>query len=183
MSLCFPGGSDGKESAYNAEDPGSRSPEKGNSNPLQYFLPMDWGAWKAILGGKESDMTEPLILFIDNVKGFCCILFCFIFLWYWCFQTRRDKEWPVRETHLCESSEQEEWFGHTQKEGGWSRYFKAQKLIGVTELVGFVTQSCRTLCDPMGCSPPGSSVHGDYPGKNTKVGCRALLRGIFPTQG
>ena len=21
-------------------------------------------------------------------------------------------------------------------------------------------QSCRTLCDPMGCSPPGSSVHG-----------------------
>ena len=23
-----------------------------------------------------------------------------------------------------------------------------------------VTQSCLTLCDPMGCSPPGSSVHG-----------------------
>ena len=23
-----------------------------------------------------------------------------------------------------------------------------------------VTQSCPTLCDPMGCSPPGSSVHG-----------------------
>ena len=23
-----------------------------------------------------------------------------------------------------------------------------------------VTQSCRTLCDPMDCSPPGSSVHG-----------------------
>ena len=22
-------------------------------------------------------------------------------------------------------------------------------------------QSCPTLCDPMGCSPPGSSVHGD----------------------
>ena len=24
----------------------------------------------------------------------------------------------------------------------------------------FVTQSCLTLCDPMDCSPPGSSVHG-----------------------
>ena len=40
----------------------------------------------------------------------------------------------------------------------------------------------RLFCDPMGCSPPGSSVHGDSPGKNTRVGCRALLQGIFPTQ-
>ena len=39
------------------------------------------------------------------------------------------------------------------------------------------------LCDPMGCSPPGSSVHGDSQGKNTRVGCHALLQGIFPTQG
>ena len=40
-----------------------------------------------------------------------------------------------------------------------------------------------TLCDPMDCSPPGSSVHGDSPGKNTGVGCHALLQGIFLTQG
>ena len=33
------------------------------------------------------------------------------------------------------------------------------------------------------CSPPGSPVHGDFPGKNTGVGCHALLQGIFPTQG
>ena len=32
-------------------------------------------------------------------------------------------------------------------------------------------------------SPPGSSVHGDSPGKNSGVGCHALLQGIFPTQG
>ena len=42
---------------------------------------------------------------------------------------------------------------------------------------------CPTLCDPLDCSPPGSSVHGDSPGKNTGVGCHALLQGIFPTQG
>ena len=30
---------------------------------------------------------------------------------------------------------------------------------------------------------PGSSVHEDSPGKNTKVDCYALLQGIFPTQG
>ena len=33
------------------------------------------------------------------------------------------------------------------------------------------------------CSPPGSSVHGDSPGKNTGVGSLSLLQGIFPTQG
>ena len=49
----FPGGSDDKASAYNAEDPASipgsgRSPGEGNSNPLQYSClenPMDRGAW------------------------------------------------------------------------------------------------------------------------------------------
>jgi len=46
-----------------------------------------------------------------------------------------------------------------------------------------VTQWWPTLCDPMDCSMPGSSVHEDSPGKNTGVGCHALLQGIFPTQG
>ena len=35
----------------------------------------------------------------------------------------------------------------------------------------------------MDCSPPGSSLHGDSPDKNTGVGGHALLQGIFPTQG
>jgi len=50
--LDFPGGSDGKVSAYNAGDPGSipgsgRSPGEGNGTPLQYSClenPMDRGA-------------------------------------------------------------------------------------------------------------------------------------------
>ena len=44
-------------------------------------------------------------------------------------------------------------------------------------------QSCLTLCDPRDCSPPGSSVHGDSPGKDTEVSGHVLLQGIFPTQG
>ena len=44
-------------------------------------------------------------------------------------------------------------------------------------------QSCLTLCDAVDCSPPGSSVHGIFLGKNTGVGCHALLQGIFQTQG
>ena len=43
-------------------------------------------------------------------------------------------------------------------------------------------QLCLILCDPMDCSLPGSSVNGDSPGKNTGVGCHALLQRIFPTQ-
>ena len=46
-----------------------------------------------------------------------------------------------------------------------------------------VAQLCPTLCDPMYCSPPGSSVHGDSPGKNIGVDCHTLLQRIFPTQG
>ena len=35
----------------------------------------------------------------------------------------------------------------------------------------------------MDCSPPGSSVHGIFPGESTGVGCHILLQGIFLTQG
>ena len=34
-------------------------------------------------------------------------------------------------------------------------------------------QLCPTLCNPMDCSPPGSSVHGTFPGKNTGMGCHS----------
>ena len=46
-----------------------------------------------------------------------------------------------------------------------------------------VAQPRLILCDPVDCSPPGSSVHGNSPGKNTGVGCHALLQAIFLTQG
>ena len=47
----------------------------------------------------------------------------------------------------------------------------------------WAAQSCQTLCNPMDCSLPDSSVHGNSPGKNTGVGCHDLLQGIFLTQG
>ena len=40
-----------------------------------------------------------------------------------------------------------------------------------------VAKSCLTLCNPTDCSPPGSSGHGDSPGKNTAVGCLPSSRG------
>ena len=49
--------------------------------------------------------------------------------------------------------------------------------------VCLVAQSCPTFCYPMDCSPPGSSVCRDSPGRNTGVDYHALLQGILPTQG
>ena len=34
----------------------------------------------------------------------------------------------------------------------------------------------------MDCSLPDFSIHGNFPGKNTGVGCH-FLQGLFPTQG
>ena len=45
-------------------------------------------------------------------------------------------------------------------------------------------QSCVTLCDPMDCSPPGSSVHGILQARKLEwVVIHSLLQGIFPTPG
>ena len=49
--------------------------------------------------------------------------------------------------------------------------------------VCLVAQSCPTLCNPMDCSLPGSSVHEDSPGKNTGLGCHDLLQGNLPNPG
>ena len=64
--ICFPDGSDSKESACNAGGLGSipglgRSPGKGNDNPLQYFCPensMDRGAWWATVHGVTKSRTQ-----------------------------------------------------------------------------------------------------------------------------
>ena len=64
-NVCFPGGSDGKESACNAGNlgliPGSgRSPREGNGNPLQYSClenPKDRGAWQATVHGVTKSQT------------------------------------------------------------------------------------------------------------------------------
>ena len=43
------------------------------------------------------------------------------------------------------------------------------------------TQSCPTLCDPMDCSPLGSSVHGILQARILEW-IHSLLHGIFPTR-
>ena len=45
------------------------------------------------------------------------------------------------------------------------------------------TQSHLIICDPLDCSPPGSTVHGISSGKNTRISCNFFFQGTFPTQG
>ena len=76
----FPGGSDGKASAYNVGDLGSipglgGSPGEGNGNSLQYSClenPMDRGSWQAPVRGvvkswtRLSDFTSLSSLALTN---------------------------------------------------------------------------------------------------------------------
>ena len=74
------------------------------------------------------------------------------------------------------------WCVHSTSIFCWLLCLKSSQGIGKGLKVS-VAQLCPALCHPMGCSPPGSSVHGDSPGKNTGVDCHSLLQGIFPIQG
>ena len=65
FSCGFPGGSDGKDSAYNARNPGlipgsGRFPREGNGNPFQYTClenPMDREGWQATVHGVAKSWT------------------------------------------------------------------------------------------------------------------------------
>ena len=73
----FPGGSEGKASAYNAGDPGlipksGRFPGEGNGNPLQGSClenPMDRGAWQATIHMIARSQTSLLAQTVKNLSA------------------------------------------------------------------------------------------------------------------
>ena len=88
--------------------------------------------------------------------------------------------WEVSHSHKC--------LLHTNNFSSiWLLNYRILKFLGLEPLtfvyfsaVHMLSRFCHVrLCNPMDCSPPGSSVHEDSPG----VGCHALLQGIFPIQG
>ena len=47
--------------------------------------------------------------------------------------------------------------------------FISTVLLGPTcAVLGLLARSCPALCDPVDCSPPGTSIHGASPGKNAR---------------
>ena len=64
------------------------------------------------------------------------------------------------------------------------KHFKKLKIFSHNQYVlCSVAQLYMILFDPIDCSPPSSSVHGDSPDKNTEVGCHALFQGDLPNPG
>ena len=62
-------------------------------------------------------------------------------------------------------------------------FYRHRVLLPAQDQTGWITELIHVcMCMLSRFSPPGSSVHGILH-KNTGVGCRALLQGIFPTQG
>ena len=120
-----------------------------------------------LLNHRRQKMTWVTVIFLGSTPGIqgrswlffedCLFLFLFIF-----------SNWSIIALQCC---------------------------VGLCCRTPSISQVCRVLCCALSCSvvsfatpwavcsPPGSSVHGDSPGKNTGVGCHALLQGIFPTQG
>ena len=152
----FPGGSDGKASAYNAGDLGSipgsgRCSGEGNGNPLLVLLPGKSHGWRSVVGYspwgcKESDTTEQFhflsLQVLDAAAAAKSLQSC---------PTLCDphRQQPTRLHHPWDSP---------GKNTGVGCHFLLQcmKVKSESEIV----QSCLTLCDPMDCSPPGSSVLG-----------------------
>ena len=59
---------------------------------------------------------------------------------------------------------------------------RATKFWTVESRMCSAAQSWPTLCNPIECSLARLLRPWDSPGKNTGVGCHALLQGTFPTQ-
>ena len=54
--------------------------------------------------------------------------------------------------------------------------------MGKRKVKVLVTQSCPTLCDPMDCNPPGSSVHGILQARVLEWVAISFYRGPSPTR-
>ena len=143
----FPGGSDGEEPAYNAGDlgliPGSgRSPGEGNGYAFQYsFLEnsMGRGGWWAMVRRVTKSWTW--------LSHQCTHTHTLAkWLGYECGTPRNGISALIKEAPGSNLISSAMW-GHSEK-------------TAVYELGVKVAQSCLTLCHPIGCSPPDSSVHG-----------------------
>ena len=65
----------------------------------------------------------------------------------------------------------------------WMMYSPCQWCVHPVKVKVLAALSCPTLCNPMNCSPPGSSVHGILQAKILEWVAILFSRGIFLTQG
>ena len=81
-------------------------------------------------------------------------------------------------SHVCKTIN---YLAHNLLES-WSpivKIFQYTTMVIMNEVI----QLCLTLCDPMDCSLPGSSVHGIFQAIVLEWIAISFSRGIFPIQG
>ena len=78
-----------------------------------------------------------------------------LYLWKSCKDSAKHSKYPHTQFSKCQHLA---WPGTFVRSKSWLvvNYW----LTSLCCCCYSVTQSCLTLCDPMDCSPPGSSVHG-----------------------
>ena len=59
----------------------------------------------------------------------------------------------------------------------------AEEMFVFSVCVCEVAQSCMTLCNPVDCSLPSSSIHGIFQARVLEWVAISFSRGIFLTQG
>ena len=73
-------------------------------------------------------------------------------------------------------------FAHIHTENTCPAWCLSTMLFSLACAVCSVSQLCATLCNPLDCRMPGSSVHGTFPARILR-GCHFLLQEIFWTLG
>ena len=90
---------------------------------------------------------------------------------------------PVKHFNLCTLILVIKPFGMLKRWKVTLFFLQMLSRVSRKECVCVRTLSCFShvwlFCDPMDCSPPGSSVHGIL---QARIGCHPLLQGIFPSQ-
>ena len=145
--------------------PGSgRSPGEGNGSPLQYSCrenPMDRGGWRTIVHRVGKSQTRVKWLSIYTLSSRSRVSFCYPCLEEFSLQSFQNyRTWKfILNQYCCSSTVTAESyfvfiFGHF--------LWQLNTIVPVClhACVCSVAQLCLTLCNPVDCSPPGSSVHG-----------------------
>ena len=155
--MVFCGGSDGKESTCNAGDLGlilglGRSPGGGHGNPLQYSClenPTDRGAWRSTVHGIAIVRQDCATNTFTSLQPFNNVVLV---------STVQQSE---SATHIHISTHFWISFQFRSPQSIQQSALSVQQvLISYFYTYAKSLQSCLTLCDPMDCSLPGSSVHG-----------------------
>ena len=121
-------------------------------------------------GGKHIHTLHVFSSFI-NFPPFLINLH--IYIWQRCQRDNDSAPWLPYTHHQASQASDQMTTHHRTREGS----------SGHQPLLLRSAPSCPTLCDPMDCTPPGSSAHRILQARTLEWVVVSFSRGISPTQG